>query len=408
MNKYLQLLLQLENTVIIPSFGAIVLANEKTGDLIFNEYLKFNDGKLVDFIVEKSNMDEQEALNFIAKYVREINAQLDKGESYDMFGFGSFTKNKDRKIVFVSWDKMKDVGPAGVQNIVEEEEEQSQEKHTEDNRPVIEEEKVNTPVEEEKESTTEEQKEEKKVNSYVPPIEEETKKEEAQQTESVSPIINEPKKEVKDDTEEEEIEDTPIQPIPRKKKKRWGLIVILLLIVGVGAIAALNLEKIESYISNDDKTANLEKVDIEQQKADIADSISRLEANQKAIEDSLAMISALNDSLDTQSDTTQITESPIETEIDNTINEEDIEEAPQVNTSSTSGDYKMISGNFSSLENAEKQVAELRAKGFNAEIIGQFGGLHRVSMNSYSSFQEAVDAIPSAKEEIPGAYVSHQ
>lgn len=420
MNKYLQLLLQLESTVIIPDFGAIIIANEKTGDLLFNEYLKFNDGKLVNFIVENSNMDEQEALNFISKYVREINAQLDKGESYDMFEFGSFTKNKDGKIVFVSWDKIKGVGVSAVQTIVEEEEEAQANEETEarvenkeDETPVLEdipspkveetqqsEETITREIEEEKVS---EETASKKVNTYIPPTPlEEEQKEEVQEKKIEEPVKEKPQG-IKVATAKKVV---VVPPNKEKKKNRLGLIIILVLLIGTGTFAALQFEKLKAYF-NDDATTEVSKDDhspavietpIDKEDVYIADTAMTEDTDLPA-SDSLStyteedkLSSEANDSEENNED---VIEEPVEKEIVST---------PVQN----SGAYKMICGNFSELENAEKQVAELKSKGFNAEIIGIFGGLHRVSMNSYNSFQDALDALPAAKEEVSGAYVSKQ
>jgi DNA polymerase III gamma/tau subunit len=100
MDKYLKQLLETYAKVILPSFGAIVVENEETGNLMFNGYLSYNDGKLDDLIVSESNMELQEAQNTIAKYIREIQVQIDKGESYDIFELGRFYKNEDGEIEF--------------------------------------------------------------------------------------------------------------------------------------------------------------------------------------------------------------------------------------------------------------------------------------------------------------------
>ena len=100
MDKYLKQLLELHAKVILPSFGAIVVENEESGNLMFNEYLSYNDGKLDDLIVSESNMELQEAQNMIAKYIRDIQVQIDKGESYDIFELGRFFKNQDGDIEF--------------------------------------------------------------------------------------------------------------------------------------------------------------------------------------------------------------------------------------------------------------------------------------------------------------------
>ena len=100
MNKYLIDILKIQNSVILPGFGALMIANAKTGKIVFNPLLKFNDGTLAKYIAEKEGIDQQDALNTIAKFVREIETELSKDGTYAMFGFGKFYKDKDGKIDF--------------------------------------------------------------------------------------------------------------------------------------------------------------------------------------------------------------------------------------------------------------------------------------------------------------------
>ena len=66
-------------------------------------FLKHDDGNLARYIAEKEGMSENDAKNLIAKYVREIQAKLDTGDTYDMYQFGRFIK-KDGEIDFESWN----------------------------------------------------------------------------------------------------------------------------------------------------------------------------------------------------------------------------------------------------------------------------------------------------------------
>lgn len=101
MNKYLIELIKLQNSVILPGFGALMIGNSKSGKVVFNPHLKFNDGALAKFISEKEGIDVQAAQNQIAKFVREIEAELGKGNSFDIFQFGKFTKKADGSIDFI-------------------------------------------------------------------------------------------------------------------------------------------------------------------------------------------------------------------------------------------------------------------------------------------------------------------
>lgn len=103
MNNYLLLLLKDLKTIIIPGLGALTLTNEATNELLFMPFLKYDDGTLSKYIAEKEGMEVNDAKNLIAKFVREVLAELDKGEQYDMYQFGSFSK-ENNEIIFKQWE----------------------------------------------------------------------------------------------------------------------------------------------------------------------------------------------------------------------------------------------------------------------------------------------------------------
>jgi cell division septation protein DedD/nucleoid DNA-binding protein len=104
MDKYLLLLLKEVNTIIIPDLGALTITNHSTGEIMFMPYLKYDDGKLATYISEKEGFELNDAKNLISKYVRDVQAVLDRGESYDMFQFGTFLKDKSGDVIFRNWD----------------------------------------------------------------------------------------------------------------------------------------------------------------------------------------------------------------------------------------------------------------------------------------------------------------
>ncbi len=58
-------------------------------------FLNHDDGKLANYIAEKEGWELNDAKNLISKYVRELITQLDKGEDYVMYQFGTFSKTQD-------------------------------------------------------------------------------------------------------------------------------------------------------------------------------------------------------------------------------------------------------------------------------------------------------------------------
>jgi hypothetical protein len=109
MDKYLQSLLQEIKTLIFPGLGAITITNEKTGELMFMSYLKFDDGKLAKCMAEKEGMTELDAKNVVGKYVQNIIQTLDKGEKYSMYQFGEFHKDSNGEVQFKTWNSLENV-----------------------------------------------------------------------------------------------------------------------------------------------------------------------------------------------------------------------------------------------------------------------------------------------------------
>ena len=100
MIKYIIEILKLQSSLILPGFGSFQV-NTKTGKISFNTLLKFNDGTLAKYISQKEGIDQQAAQNQIAKFIREIEAEIGKGNSFDMFQFGKIVKNKKGDVEFL-------------------------------------------------------------------------------------------------------------------------------------------------------------------------------------------------------------------------------------------------------------------------------------------------------------------
>ena len=378
MDKFLIELLLNNGSVILPEFGAIVIANEDTGEVMFNEYLKFNDGKLVAIIVDNSSMDDQDASNMVAKYVRDIQIQLDKGESYDIFGLGSFVKDNDGSTIFngnIKTTAKKEaeefLGPSPTPT------------------PTPEPTKVVTP-EPKKEARPE-------VNQTIPPNEPNVAKEE---------IPAEPVAEKKEEKASQKEKVKKVVP-PKEKKKRgvifWILIFLLVIVAGGGIFVGIKYEEVKSYMGWD-KFENVETI-AELDETIPADGIAENETDPEE-EDTVE-----DDLVDTEiaEETEEASDDYSEDEISSTEEEEIIaassEPINEVAVSTDGKSFHLIGGSFSEVSNAEKFVAELKAKGLPAHVVGQFNGLHMVSAKSYSSRSEAVGEISTIQNDAPGAWL---
>lgn len=400
MDKYLIEILKEVNTIIIPDFGALTIVDQATGEVMFMSFMKFDDGKLVQHIAEKENWEVNEAKNLVAKYVREINSKLDKGETYDMYQFGSFTKNVEGEVEFIPTQSEKSeikeevAKPAAIET------------------PSVEVPKTEKPV---VEPVKELEKElEKPIEKTIVP---ETKVEETFQVEKSTPIIEEikevapkhepiienveeviPKSKVatpktlsveeqlKDDldvppiNEKKEIKKKPILEKAKqdriKKKRGVGFYILLGLIailLGGGTFFGLNYNKFKNYIPFlADHKAVEKTVEIEQPS----------ELNPEENND-------LNTETESEPETTEEIKEPIiETE---EVVQPTIPSKPIITSNLTIDKTKsvqVIAGSFTEASNAQKMVEKLKTSGMNAEVVAVIDGLNIVSIGSFSSTAE--------------------
>lgn len=388
MDKYLISILKEINTIIIPGIGALTITNKETGEIMFMPYLKHDDGTLARYIAEKEGWEENTARNLIAKYVREIEAKLNVGDTYDMFQFGSFRKDNSGDLDFEQW---KNVSSA-------ESNEMDRAKLPDENTKgpvvsdmteqivseVVETEYVPKPeVLEEAEPVTDETEE--KVET-VPLVNEKVDSSIANNVEA--PVYTE-EQQWNDDLDLPPINATierPKKPILEKAKpdrKRRGLPVLTLLIflvilVGGGSALVVFWD-------------------------DLSGKTNMVAADEKSKETVSKEISEVAET----DETTQEDPDNYEEEVDQTLNEdtEEIQEviAPvnsdpkpteQITTSTgtvyRSMPFHVIAGAFAEQANAERFRDKLRESGSsNAEIIGKFDGLYVVSSGSYSSEADA-------------------
>ena len=110
MENYILSLIKENNRVIIPNFGAFIVAKENGFSVLFNNFLSFNDGLLVDHIVDVENVGKEEAERKINDYVEQVKNSLDEKGQYIITGLGTFTKDttgilrfeQDKKLASVS------------------------------------------------------------------------------------------------------------------------------------------------------------------------------------------------------------------------------------------------------------------------------------------------------------------
>jgi hypothetical protein len=93
MQQLLHKCLEVHSTTILPEFGAIM----KLGNnFVYNEYLKFDDGKLIDFVSGQQNCSKEEAKQQVSTWIADLKEKLSKGDSIRIENVGVLVKEDDK------------------------------------------------------------------------------------------------------------------------------------------------------------------------------------------------------------------------------------------------------------------------------------------------------------------------
>ncbi|MFT6501717.1 MAG: nucleoid DNA-binding protein [Crocinitomicaceae bacterium] len=437
MDQYLLQILKETNTIIIPGLGALTITNATTGEVMFMPYLKHDDGKLSAHIAAKEGIEENEAKNIVAKHVREIKTSLDKGDSYDMFQFGTFSKGADGDIEFENWeaDKATPVAeetPKAAPIVVEEPktetpkaEEPVKEKPASKveapaktpepkvapvEKPVEKQEpapKVEKPQAEEKPKT--EPKKAPVEKPKVAPKDETPKAAEKKVIPVVVPVTpptptSAPKKEMNiADREElskstEKLEKLKKEKAERKSKKKRGvgfymLMVILLLIIAGGTYFAMDYENLKQHVPflADTKEKKDKPKELDELKETIGDE------DQEPQE-------VIDNEMDADPDAEVIDNENPETD---PVVEETPEPQPEpvaVRNGSNDQPFHIVAGAFGSIENANRLVEKLKGMGYPAKTFAR-GAQNIVSVQSYATRAEAQADMSNVQDGAPKGWV---
>jgi nucleoid DNA-binding protein len=425
MNNYLLLLLKELKTIIIPGLGTLTLTNEATNDLLFMPFLKYDDGTLSKYIAEKEGMEVNDAKNLIAKFVREVLAELDKGEQYDMYQFGSFTR-VNNEIVFKQWETKAPV--LQEEKDVVEETNETTDASTED---ILEQENNEAIVVPSLPSSTitspseidianEEDSEIEKEEVVIPSATElvtEPKKAEEKSEEKIIPVekVVEP---IEEEPAKEPIQQTPIT----KKKSNWVgqlIIGVIVLILSAGTYIAVNFNTLKKDIPFIATLAGT---------ADTTRGIKTLESKDSMSDNQAATVEKIPEELalpvekttkqeDVSHKETQNKAAPKKapkTVVQATMVQpkavKPIKATPSTPTnkqfpSFNNLPFQLIAGSFSSQQAAAKHATQLARKGITTCAISQFDGKFRVSIGSAKTKEDALNQLLTLKSFVADAWV---
>lgn len=417
MDKYLLSILQEVNTIIIPGLGALTLVNADKGEYMFMSFLKHDDGQLAAYIAEKEGKDENEAKNIISKYVREILATIDKGESYDMFQFGSFRKDESGEVSFVNWNEISDgeetpqakeetiietptpvietstaeiaepepeiVEPESI-TLVDNEidvSENTAETEEDDDPPYEEAHEALSSLMPSNDEIKEEEKPVEKVEEPVIPQAEESRKLTIVEKEE----INKGKKKI------EELKAKKDQKPPRKKKGAGFYILILLLLALAtgGTLFGINYQEWKQHIPflADKK----EKVEVENTQKEQMEEMLGLDKEEEEAEENVEEPTSEEEVIEEVEEEVQEPEKVKEV----------VKTPPPANSTAT---FHAIAGAFSSKDNADRLSSKLQGQGYPA-FVSQRGAMYWVSMKQFNSKDEASSAMAELKVVTPSVWL---
>jgi flagellar biosynthesis GTPase FlhF len=448
MNKYLIEILKLQNSVILPGLGALMIPSQKTGKVFFNEHLKFNDGSLARYLAEKEGVELQEAQNKVAKFVREIEAQIGKGEAYDMFEFGKFFKDETGDVKFemsplfianieipnpetlVSSAKSAVIPPLApsnetehlatqkeaeakkaaeleAQNLADQKEAEAQkaaeleaqnladQKEAEAQKAAeLEAQNLATQKEAEAKKAAEleaqnlaaqKEAEAKKAAESINEVAPEIVAEPINTAKIVPPVIATPTA-VEDKQSKNSFVPQASKPAETAPtdKKRRTKLPLILLLLLLIGLCVVG------FIFKDQITGYFDK-------STTTNSDSSATSTAPIVAEDTTANVVEEPGTRTETITTDSLTTPEE------VLEEPV--APEPVQTSTSGRFHLIGNSFGEKANAEKYVSQLSEKGFSASIIGRFDGLYLVSVKGYDTKEAGKNDLENVRKDVPKAWL---
>jgi cell division septation protein DedD len=431
----IQELLNSTGRAIIPELGCLSINDEN--QVVFNPFLKFNDGKLIAWLVSNEGLDENQAQENVSAWAKDIQEQVLAGKEVSLGTLGRFfLEGKD--YVGFSSDGMNPVGS------------EMEEEKTVDDYPQL-------------------------KNVYIPPVQEDapkdldailnktevsedsdSKEEDAQEIDSVAGVENsaieasvDREEQIENDVEpieashthddsssspENEVEeqnkaaendaalgiDKPAEsvvPKPENEKSKnqektseevtvnrkrspffYINIVLFALIVGLGAFAFIYADEVSEWLGISAPKTELVK-----------DSIPNENQNEQEalIEEPIEETETLDyDATPVLEEVQQAPEPPKQEApkvVEKPKPESPIQDIPAV---AASGDFHIIVGKFAVKENADRLVQKIRDAGYDGKILRSTSTGHTVSFHTYPTLEDANNNINKAKEiSGTGAYV---
>jgi len=366
LDKYLIELINSNNRVIIPDFGAFMIQDSPEGKQIsFNDFLRFNDGLLVNQIIKEEKVNKDDALNKIKSFVKEVNKVFTEKKPYEIKGLGFLTKDNQGNIKFEK--TLTAEKKSGTQS----------------SKPA-------TPA-----AKTNEKKKETEKKQVVPPQTKPTPAASVKTSATVNQTVKKPQSAAKRPTAARAVKTTP-KPHMQKKTatstsssnntaKTLIIIIAAVIIIGGGYWAFMKFDLISIF-----------KKDTPPQVVEVTKPVVEVPVVDTIASDTIASDTIVSDTI--ASDTTNIQHQQAETtEKQPTVIEETVNES--------SKKFYLIGGSFKVFSNAEQFNQKLISEGYESEIIERNNGFHCVSYKGFDNWNDIVNEWNRMKSTNPNVWI---
>ncbi|HOG19518.1 MAG TPA: hypothetical protein PKW37_03645, partial [Salinivirgaceae bacterium] len=106
--NYISELLETNNRVIVPDFGAFMVKLEAgKRKVTFNDFLKYNDGLLINHVASKEKISKDDAFKKVREFAKELIAALKTNQKFPVASMGFLVKDERGGIQFIYGDESK-------------------------------------------------------------------------------------------------------------------------------------------------------------------------------------------------------------------------------------------------------------------------------------------------------------
>lgn len=364
-SKYIKELIENNNRIIIPDFGAFMIQDSPKGKQIsFNDFLKFNDGLLVNQIIKSEKISKNQATEQIKAFIKSIEESFAQKKPFHLEGIGYLVKDNHGNIKF-----QEKPGAEAPKTEVKTEK-------PADSKPTI------VLDEKKKEEKTGETKKEEPANKKPaaapadkkptpPPPSTPADSRPAEPNKKTTPPTTGAKPGIGKPSTGARPKQTASAATSATKKKTYTtsgpsnenttriilIIAAIVVVLGGGTWAFLHFNVIDMFKKQPKETTLSQPV--------VTDTIPEVDTTAQAM---------------------NTTETETETEVEEPL----VVEEPEEKTDPNQKKYYIIAGSFKIPANAENFNQKLTSQGYDSDIIPRTNGFHAVSYKKVYSWNEAL------------------